>query len=408
MTHSLFALPRFRGGSEEEDRRPTWLELFYDLVYVATIVQLGNRLSDDVSIGGFISFVLIFAPVWWLWVGMTRYSNRFDSDDLIHRLLVFAQIFTVVILAISVYNATTTTGEAFALAYATGRVILVLMYIRAYCHVPEARPLTIRYIIGISIAAAIWFVSAFVPPPLRYLLWAAGLAVDTYVAISPASFRIQVALPPSPRHLPERFGLFTMIVIGESFLKVIGGLSGQTSDFPSIVADIPGFLSRILADIPALVIVISLWWVYFDDIAESAIRVAGRWPHVWLYGHFPLHVGIVALSVGIYKLVQRVPGDLLPEHYRWLICGAGAICLIAVAVMELATREKDKVKQRYDIGLRLAGAVVLLLIAVGGGGVGVTLLMTLIALPFVTQVAFDIYWRRRTISKIIVLEGIGE
>lgn len=397
MTHSLFIPPRFHRGNEEELRRVTWLELFYDLVYVATIVQLGNRLSDDVSVSGFVSFALVFAPVWWLWVGMTFYSNRFDSDDVIHRLLIFAQIFVVTVLAMNIYNATSTTGEGFALAYAAARVIYVVMYLRAYYAVPEARALTRRYIIGFSIAAAFWLVSAFVPAPLRYVLWAIGLAIDFYTPLSRESVRLQPMLPPSPRHLPERFGLFTIIVIGESFLKMIGELSGHIYEFSSLVADIPGLL-----------IVISLWWIYFDDIAESFMRWRGWVALVWTYAHLPLHLGITVLSVGVYKLVQRAPGELLSDDYRWLICGAAALCLVAIGMIELATRGEDGRKIRYDFILRLAGAAVLLVIAAVGGGLEVTLMMMLIALPCLAQVAFDIYWRWRSLPAGVALEAAGD
>jgi low temperature requirement protein LtrA len=87
----------------------TWLELFYDLVYVATIVQLGNKLSDNLSLEGFFGFILLFVPIWWVWMGMTFYANRFVADDLPHHLLVFAQIFVVAVLAINVYDGLGTT-----------------------------------------------------------------------------------------------------------------------------------------------------------------------------------------------------------------------------------------------------------------------------------------------------------
>ncbi len=118
MPQTILNRPRLHVGEAEANRRATWLELFYDLVYVATVIQIGDRLSDDVSINGFLGVVALFIPVWWSWVGTTFYSNRFDSDDAVHRLLVFTKIFFVSLMAINVYDALGETAPQFALGYA--------------------------------------------------------------------------------------------------------------------------------------------------------------------------------------------------------------------------------------------------------------------------------------------------
>ena len=126
-------------------RKVSWLELFYDLVYVATVVQLGNKLSEDVSLEGVLGFVVLFIPIWWVWMGTTFYANRFVADDLTHQLLVFAQIFVVSALAIHVFDGLGETSAGFAVAYAAARGLLVLMYLRAAHFVEVARPLARRY-----------------------------------------------------------------------------------------------------------------------------------------------------------------------------------------------------------------------------------------------------------------------
>ena len=136
-------------------RKVSWLELFYYLVYVATVVQLGNKLSEDVSVEGFLGFALLFVPIWWVWIGMTFYANRFACDDLVHHVLVFAQIFIVSALAIHVFDGLGETSAGFALAYAAARAILVILYLRAARYIEVARPLAIRYTMGFSIAALI-------------------------------------------------------------------------------------------------------------------------------------------------------------------------------------------------------------------------------------------------------------
>jgi len=99
MPHSpLFTRPRFFRDvtfSRHTSRSIQWLELFYDLVYVATLIQIGNFLSDNVSIVGFGQFIVLMMVIWWAWTGETFYQNRYVSDDLLHRGIVFLQIFAI-------------------------------------------------------------------------------------------------------------------------------------------------------------------------------------------------------------------------------------------------------------------------------------------------------------------------
>ncbi|MEP7293680.1 MAG: low temperature requirement protein A, partial [Chloroflexota bacterium] len=375
--------------STDVHRKVSWLELFYDLVYVATIVQLGNKLSEDVSGEGFLGFVLLFVPIWWVWMGTTFYANRFVATDLTHRLLVFGQIFVISALAIHVFDGLGETSAGFALAYAAARGLLVLMYLRAAHYVDVARPLARRYATGFTIAALVWLISAFVPPPLRFVLWGVGLLIDFYTPLSPESTRLQKLLPPSPHHLPERMGLFTIIVFGESFIKVIGGFSGHEIEF-----------FRVIVALIGLVLVGSLWWVYFENVAERAVNWA-RGAQVWLYMHLPLQLGLVALAVGVYKLVTlHDPEHGLPDNYRMLVSAAVAIALLAVAVIEAFTvKNAGERPGRPELYLRFAGAVAALVIGFAGHGLNEITVMILLAAVVFTQVVFDLI-RRAGIEEV--------
>ncbi len=362
-------------------RKVSWLELFYDLVYVATIVQLGNKLSEDVSVEGFLGFALLFIPIWWVWFGTTIYANRFSADDLTHHLLVFAQIFVVSALAIHVFDGLGETSAGFAIAYAAARGILVLMYLRTARYVPEARPLARRYATGFGIAALIWLISAFVPIPLRFVLWVIGLLVDFWTAVSPGSQALQKQLPPSRHHLPERMGLFTLIVFGESFIKVIGGFSGHEIEFERVIVALLG-----------LVLVGSLWWLYFENVAERTVNWA-RGVYIWLYTHLPLQLVLIAMAVGIYKLVT-LHEEGLPDEYRLLICVMVAAALIAVGVIELFTiKAPEEPQNRPEFYLRIAGAVAALVVGVVGSELNELVVMLLLAVICFAQVAFDLFRR---------------
>jgi len=385
MFAKLIDPPRIRDAHER--RTATWLELFYDLVYVATFVQLGNHLSDDVSLGGFAYFALLFVPIWWSWIGTTYYNNRFDSDDVEQRFFVFLQIFTVSLMAIFTYDALGETSAAFALAYAANRFVLMVMYLRAGAALPAARALSRRSAIGIGVAAALWVVSAFVPAPLRFILWGVALLIDVSWPFALAAEYARIPL--HHHHLGERFALLTIIVFGEGFLKVIGGLGAGLQ-----AGEIALPLSEVLFNMSGFLVAISLWWVYFENVADTHLRHEGRSIFTWTYMHLPYQLAIVALGVALYKVVIPASYYVIPDTYRWLFGGMVALSLVSLAVIEQMTEAKEGVyKDRLEFIVRIIGAVVALVITALSTGTSAALFAVLLTIPCVGQVLFDL-WRR--------------
>lgn len=214
-----FRSPRLWVGqtSDSQPRHATWLELFYDLVFVVAVSQLAHQLSGHVDVKGFLSFVMLFVPVWWVWIGTTFYANRFDSDDPIRRVLMALQMLAVAALAVHVHHGLDESSKGFAIAYAVSRLLLVLEYLWAGWHLPIARGLTHRYALGFSYGALLWLISVAVPPPFRFGLWIVGLIIDFATPLTAQSAIKQ--LPPHAEHLPERFGLFTIIVWVKRFWR---------------------------------------------------------------------------------------------------------------------------------------------------------------------------------------------
>ena len=154
-------LPRvkLRSGEREADERPaTWLELFYDLVFVVAVAELGHSLSSHYDLVGLLQFVGLFVPVWWTWFHHTVYADRFDSDDVAHHLLTILQMVFVAGLAASVHGATGETSQEFALAIVGIRIVQIVMYLRAW-HIKVARPLRRRLIGLFTISSIAWVAS---------------------------------------------------------------------------------------------------------------------------------------------------------------------------------------------------------------------------------------------------------
>lgn len=327
-------------ASTEKERHSSWLENFYDLIVAIVVLQLSNNIGRDVSLNGFIDFVILFIPVWWSWMGVTFYNTRFDTDDLGHRLLTLLQMAAAAFMAISVSDGLGKNSMVFAISYAGIRALLVIEYVRAGLSMPAARPLTKRYSIGFSIAAGLWFVSAFVPSPVRFLLWGAGLIIDI---ATPMIFTRQLSAKFAPHtyHLPERFGTFTIIVLGIAILGFVDGIAEHNWSVLSISDAALG-----------LAIAFSLWWIYFDVIDGSVIRALRRDRRIgiytiWLYIHFPLVVGFTAFGVSLEHIVLSNQQSVLSLPEALLMYGSISLCLFSLAILQIVSLKGKKIEHQH-------------------------------------------------------------
>lgn len=346
--------PRLRTKVDEGKRSATWLELFYDLAFVVAVAVLVGRLLSDVSAAGLLSFGGYFALLWWLWASHTYYADRYDTDDLVYRLIAAGQMVAIVVLASSLTLGEATSTTAFAFAYAVSRVLLLVMYWRAYRHVDETRDLVRGYLIGFGTAAAVWTLSALVPETLRFPLWAIALAID--LATPYVMRHEQAKAPLDVSHLPERFGLFTILVLGESIAAVVAGLSHLSWAFtPTATAAL------------AIGVATALWWLYFDNARGSIVRrtaaVRRTWrPTVWIYTHLPLAAGLAATGAGLEKAVADAGHGPMPGSHRWLLVGSVAFVYAALALIQFASSNDLELRGRAIVLGRLIGIPLVLVI----------------------------------------------
>ncbi len=377
-------------NKNEEERHATWLELFYDLVFVVTVSQLSHYLFHDVSLSNFFGFLFLFIPVWWSWIGTTFFATRFYSDDLGHRLLLLLQMGGAGAMAVNISGAFNNTFSGFALSYAFMRLILVIEYVRVFRTIKSSEssnPLVKRYIIGFSIAAIIWLISAFVPiTEIRFALWVIGLIIDFATPISIS--KLTSKFSPHISHLPERMGLFTLIVLGESIVGIVNGMTEQIWDVYSVIEASLG-----------LCISFSLWWLYFDSTGKLPIQILREKGRIslyliWLYTHFPLVVAITAVGVGIRRLVSSEQHSVLSNSDLWLICGSVAISLISQSVLHLISIDKDTHdftrRKKFAIS-RIVSAIIIISIPILLNNYGIPIIVaSLITGVCGFQIAFDL------------------
>jgi low temperature requirement protein LtrA len=304
-------------------RRVTWLELFYDLVFVAAVAQVGQPLSADYTPESLVRYTVLFVLIWWAWMGNTVFATRFGSDDVVQRSLTVVQIFAVAAMAANATDALDSRSSAgFAAAYGVLRLFLVAQYARAR-RIERARSLATRYFTGHGIAAVLWIVSALAPAPDRFLIWTLAFVIDLgtpWIAVKHSA-----EVPPDAAHLPERFGLFTLILLGESVVAIMQGMESQ--EYWSVTAASAAFLGMVL--------IFAIWWLYFEVVsgaAEQHVRThrdAVRF-HIWSYAHLPLYIGIAAAGVGVERIVEH-QGSAAP-HAADAPLLIGALVAIAAAM----------------------------------------------------------------------------
>lgn len=383
MQNRWFHRPTLHSPAPGRERKVGWLELFYDLIYVATIIQLGTALSDHIATLGvlaFLAFAGLFVPIWVTWTNFTLFSNRFVVDDFLHRALVFVQMFGIGGMAVMVPRVLQGEPTPFVVSLIAVRAVIVVLYARVWRQVAVGREMTRRYTLGFGLGVALWTVSIFVPEPYRYLLWAVAIGVDFGVPLSPGVRSLVGRYPPDALHMSERFGLFIIIVLGESFVKVL-----------TFVAEEGGSTNILLMGGLTILITCSLWWIYFDDVAGSRIRAKPLAPYVWLYTHLPLTVSITAVGVAIKKAVAFDPLAPAVAKYAWLLCGALGLVFLSVAIIDSVTaRRQSDMSDRARVNVRAASAFLVLLLAPAAPFMPAWAFLSLVAGACVLQVIFDL------------------
>ena len=313
----------------DEARSASRLELFFDLAFVLVVAELAIALREDVTWHGELLFAGLFTLVWWSWVSSTLYANRFDHDDVVYRLLKLLSMAAVIGLAASASEAT---GERFAVFVGCQLVLrasLLLQYRRAYRHIEHARPIARLYLVGTGIGAALWAVSLLVPRPVGFALWAAAVVVEVLVPL--VATRHSADVPLHVEHLPERFALFVILVMGESVAGIAHGL--YDSEWTP---------SAIPVAVLAFVLAAALWWSYFDLAgarAKQLLNEAGgersdRRHDVYVFGQLPLTLALATVGAAIELAVVQSGEGEVPAGTRLLLAGGVAVYLASMSITD--------------------------------------------------------------------------
>src|SRR5262245_18619074 len=352
--------PPGRYADRALDRRVTFLEVFFDLVFVVVISQLGHHLATHASWAGVGWYVFLFYAVWSSWLNGTLYYDLHTTNDVSVRIFTFAQMLAVAVMAVFIGNVPGEGTEGFALAYAANTLILVVLWFRTGLHDPSHRPGSVPYSTGYLVSTVLFTASVACEGPVVYWLWAIALAsqvigwvVGMHRWTPPETQQGEAIITTTPS-LIERMGLFVIIVLGE---VIVGAVSGMADLHP---LDTHGIVVGLLG----VVVAIGLWWIYFDLISHRS--PVPRRTQVWLNLHFPLVVAIAAGGAGVLNTIEHESGAL-PDPVRWLLVGSLAAALLSIALISWTLQiraDQPEIYRTVDVVL-VASAVLCL-------GVGLT------------------------------------
>jgi low temperature requirement protein LtrA len=336
----LWRPPRAHGEPIAE-RSVSFLELFYDLVYVAVISQAADHLAGHVSLRGVGEFAVVFALVWIGWINGTLYLELHGREDGRTRTVVFGQMGVLVVVAVYTAESAARDGRGFAIAYATFQALLTWLWYVVHREDrrdhPEFLTSTRLYVTGIGVSAAVIFASAFFSGGPRLVVWACVTIgwIGGMAALAHPAVGLSRGLRPT-ESLVERFGTFTIIVLGEVVFGVVDGLSVSERDVKTITTGIV-----------ALVIGFGFWWIYFDLVGRRPPRAMDRALASWLLSHLPITLSITAAGAAMVSLISHAHDGRTPANTAWLLAGAVAMGLLALTFTTRSLADAERLALVY-------------------------------------------------------------
>lgn len=323
--------------TDEPHRASTPLELLFDLVFVVAISQAVSQVAHALAVGhvrsGLVTFTMVFFAIWWAWMNFTWFASAYDVDDGPYRLFVMLQMVGVLVLAAGVSAAEGDSDlTAITLGYVVMRLAMVAQWLRAGRSDPVRRVTTHRFAVGISVVQVGLLLRLALPPS-----WAGASFVVMVAAEIAVPWWAERAAPTSwhPHHIAERYGLFTIILLGESVLASVTAVKVSIDEggvTPSLV----------VIALSALVLLFALWWVYFlDPMGHVLQRRRGR-AFAWGYGHFLVFASLALVGAGLELVTAEAThhASIGAVAVGYVVAGPVALYLACVWALTGAVRRR--------------------------------------------------------------------
>lgn len=383
----------------EEHRASTPLELLFDLCFVVAVAQASVLLHHELAAGhvhdGVQGYLMVFFAIWWAWMNFSWFASAYDTDDIPYRLLTFLQIAGVLVLAAGISDAFTGDFTVITVGYVIMRVSMVAQWLRAAAGDTVRRRTAQRFALAIVATQIGWLMRIAVLPDswaftLFFVLVAFELASPLWAEHSgnPTTWH--------PSHIAERYGLFTIIVLGECILSAFVAIESSNTEH--------GASARLIAlAIGGLLIVFGVWWTYFRLRAEELLETQSNVAFVWGYTHYGLFASVAGIGSGIAVAAEALSAaeqhDLAAEsHFALSDTGTTLAVAIPVAVTLLLLAALRSIAHENSGVTAAAGyvaAALVLAAGLAGNALGIATAVVVIGMIVVVKVAIDLAVDRR-------------
>jgi low temperature requirement protein LtrA len=317
--------------TSERERVSTPLELLFDLVFVVAIASNAAELHHGLAeahYGTIVGYTLTWFAIWWAWLNYTWYASAYDNDDVVFRLLTFVIMVGALFLAAGVPDIFED-GQSVVVVvgYAIMRFAMVGLWLRAAAGHPERRQTALWYAGGITVVQLLWIARLGVPQ--AWLIPSFFLLVGLELLVPVLAEKGHGYTPFHPHHIAERHGLLTIIVLGEVILSTVLAIQ-------QVMSPAGGGLTWALAPLIAggLLIVFSLWWMYFSR-DHASIMDDPRAVWVFGYGHLLVFASIAAVGAALAAAVDVVEGEADAGTQPIALALAGAVSIVALTISGL-------------------------------------------------------------------------
>ena len=326
-------VPELTEGIVEQDRSASFVELFFDLVFVFGVTQVVASIHGHLDWPTLWRAAVVLILIWWVWTQYTWLAGYADFEELRPRLVLLVATGGIFVLSVSVQEAWADQGKVFSLAY-FGVMALAAVFMLMNARGDERQGQassdqfegTLVYVLRMMAGSVLVLVGGLATVGVRPWFWVAAVVLNIISAFSVEQYEYEV----DASHFAERHGLFVIIVLGEVLIATGVGVVGQSAS-----------LAFYIGGTAMLVTVLAMWWSYFDwlfRIAEGALKAAtgkelGRMARdVYSMAHYPLVAGVILFAVGTEELLAR-PGVALDDGSRWAFAGGLMLFMAAQSVM---------------------------------------------------------------------------
>jgi low temperature requirement protein LtrA len=389
-------VPRFRirtrmgaRDTDEPHRVSSNLEALFDLTFVVAVAQVADQLGASIEAGhaleAIVPFGMVFFAIWWAWINFTWFASAYDTDDVPYRLLSLVQMGGVLVLAAGVPAAFE--HQSFfgiTLGYFIMRIGLVAQWIRAAIENPDGRRTALRYAAGVTVVQLGWLSRLLLPTDRHDQWWTVYLAFVVLVCL-------EIVVPYwaertgittwHPHHIAERYGLFAIILLGETIAVLSIGVGAVVR-----AGDQVGPL--VTVGVSSLVLIFGLWWLYFLQPAGAGLAINRGGAFFWGYTHYFLFAGLAALGAGLEVVTRSAGGhsSLPPDVAAYSVAIPTSLYLVALVVAHVRILPGIVVHVRIVVPT----ALILLVLPLAASGIGLPVTVALVAVVVAAAVAATI------------------